>query len=91
MERECVRYSLDVERVARTVEGGDPLADERLARHWWELLVLAGAIVLFVWLATGTERPNLPMNKLWMSGILAGSAVMLVLCGVLLWKRTGFS
>src|SRR5450759_1439962 len=35
MDRECVRYGLDSNRVADAVGGGDPVAAGRPARRWW--------------------------------------------------------
>ncbi len=89
--RECDRYGLDRDRVTRTVEGGDPLADERPKRGWWELLVVAAALAFFVWLAMGAEHNLIPVNLPWMIALIAASLVILVVCGVLLWKRTRFS
>jgi hypothetical protein len=91
MERECARYGLDRERVARTAKGEDPLADERPKRRWWELVIVAAALALFVWLAAGTQRQPIPLNVPWMVVLVAASVVLLVGCGVLLWRRTRFS
>lgn len=91
MDRECQRYGLDPERVARTVSGDDPLGEERSKRGWWELIVLAGAIGLFIWLGIGAERPNLAADTTWMALILIASLAILAYCGVALWRRTRFS
>jgi drug/metabolite transporter (DMT)-like permease len=91
MERECERYGLDRVTVARTVAGEDPLADRHGGRRWWELLVAAGALALFVWLAAGAERQSISVNIGWMAVLVISSGAMLVGCGRLLWKRTRFS
>jgi drug/metabolite transporter (DMT)-like permease len=91
MERECDRFGLDRERVAQTVEGGDPLAEERPKRGWWELVVAAGAVGLFVWLASGAEHNLIAVNVPWMVALIAASLALLIVCGLLLWKRTRFS
>jgi len=91
MERECDRYGLDRESVARTVAGEDPLADRHSGRRWWELLVAAGAVALFVWLAAGAERQSIQVNVGWMAVLVVSSVAMLIGCGRLLWKRTRFS
>src|ERR1700722_2805177 len=49
--RECNRYGLDPERVASTLEGNDPLSDQKPRRHWWELLLVSAAVAVFVDLA----------------------------------------
>jgi drug/metabolite transporter (DMT)-like permease len=91
MDREVTRYRLDRERVAVTMEGGDPLADERPRRRWWEALIVMAAIALFVWLASTAEYPPIEMDLGWMAVLVAGSVVFLVVSGWLLWKRTRFS
>jgi drug/metabolite transporter (DMT)-like permease len=91
MDRECQRYSLDPERVAAVLQGTDVLAKERPRRPWWELLIVAGAIGSFVWLASGAERQSIQMNLGWMYALIAASLVLLAVCGFWLWKRTRFS
>jgi drug/metabolite transporter (DMT)-like permease len=91
MDRECRRYGLDGKRVAAILRGDDPLAREAPARHWWEFLVVAGAVAIFVWLAAGAARQPLELNLTWMAVLTAASVAFLVVCGLLLWKRTRFS
>lgn len=91
VDRECSRYGLDRERAAAAMQGEDPLAERRPRRHWWELLVVAAAVALFVWLAWGAERQPIEANLSWMAVLIAATVVFLVVCGVLLWKRTRFS
>ncbi|MBI4874870.1 MAG: EamA family transporter [Acidobacteria bacterium] len=91
MQRECDRYHLDPGRVTSILQGEDPLAKEAPARRWWELVIVAGAVAMFVWLGAGAERPPLALNHAWLAVLLAASLVFLVACGWLLWKRTRFS
>jgi drug/metabolite transporter (DMT)-like permease len=91
MERECDRYGLDRERVAKTVAGGDPLADERPARRWWELVIVAAAVSILLWLAAGAERQAIDVNVPMMIALVVASLALLVSCGWLLGKRTRFS
>ncbi len=91
MQRECDRYGLEPERIAAALQGEDPLARERPARRWWELLVLAAAVGLFVWLGAGAMRQPIAMNIAWMIVLIAASLAFLIACGLLLWKRTRFS
>jgi hypothetical protein len=91
MERECARYRLDRHRVALTLEGADPLADERPKRRWWELLIVAAAVALFVWLAAAAERPALDVSLPWMIVLIVASLALLGACGLMLWRRTRFS
>lgn len=88
---ECDRYGMDHDRVLAAAEGGDPLAKEQPKRGWWELLVVAAAIGLFIWLASVAERPTMAVNLVWMAALIAATLVFLVVCGLMLWRRTRFS
>ena len=89
MERECSRYGLDPEQVAANMQGEE--TREQPARRWWEWMVLAAAIAIFVWLGSGVERHPVTINPIWMAVLVAASLVFLAASGVLLWKRTRFS
>jgi drug/metabolite transporter (DMT)-like permease len=91
MRRECDRYGLDPDRVALALEGGDPIASGQTGRRWWELLVGAAAVALFVWLAVNAEVPAIAVNVTWMAILIIASLGVLIGCGVVLWRRTRFS
>lgn len=91
MNRECDRYGLDRARAASTMQGHDPLAETSPPRRWWEAVVILAAVGVFVWLAGAAERPPLKLDVLWTAVLMAASLAILVVCGVLLWKRTRFS
>ena len=91
MERECARYGMDPARVASSLMGEDPLAREKPGRRWWELLIAAAAVALFVWLAAGATHQQVAVNLWWMAVLLVLTFACLIVCGRLLWKRTRFS
>ncbi len=92
IDRECARYDLDPARVHAAVQGGDPIAArQRGGRRWWELLILAGAVGIFVWLGAGADRRPISADIPWMAVLCAATAVFLVVSGILLWRRTRFS
>jgi drug/metabolite transporter (DMT)-like permease len=91
MERECARYGMDSARVASSLLGEDPLAREKPGRRWWEVIIAAAAVALFVWLAIGAEHQQVAVNLWWMALLLALTLVCLIVCGWLLWRRTRFS
>lgn len=62
MQCECDRYALDSQRVAAQLRGEDMIAHEGTRRHRSELLVVAGAIAIFVWLGLGAEVPPLAIS-----------------------------
>ena len=91
MRRECSRYGLHPGRVEAILRGDDPLARETPARRWWELMIAAAALGVFLWLASGATRQSIPLNLSWMVLLCAATLALLAACGALLWKRTRFS
>jgi drug/metabolite transporter (DMT)-like permease len=91
MQRECARYRLDESSVAAALRGEEALASARPKRHWWEAIVVLGAIGIFVWLGLGAARQELAINLPWMIVLIVASLLALVVCGVALWRRTRFS
>ena len=91
MNRECLRYGLDSERVAAVVAGDDPVADDPRQRRWWEVAIVCAAVGIFVWLAAGTRSQHLALSLPWMAVLIVGTLIPLGLCGALLWRRTRFS
>jgi drug/metabolite transporter (DMT)-like permease len=91
VQRECDRYGLDVRQVEAALLGDDPLSAQQSRRRWWEYLVGAGAVGIFVWLALRAERPQIPFDGVW-AALLTGITVLaLVGSGVVLYRRTRFS
>jgi drug/metabolite transporter (DMT)-like permease len=91
VERECHRYGLDVTRASRALDGEDMIQGRHAARRWWDALIIAAAVGIFVWLARGTVRPPIPMNGAWVLILVAAMLSLMVICGLFLWKRTRFS
>ena len=87
--RECDRYGLDYGRVLRAYSGTATEMAER--REWWDYVILACAVGVFVWLGMKARVPALGMNLLWV-GMLAAVLVVTAAVGVWgLWKATRFS
>jgi len=91
MERECDRYGLDRERVSSILQGNDPMRERAPRRQWWEVLVMPAALAVFVILGTHATRPTIPVHAGWMAALTGASVVLLVFCGIRLWKLTRFS
>jgi drug/metabolite transporter (DMT)-like permease len=91
MQRECDRYGLDPQQVEASLAGDDPLSAHTSARGWWEYVVAAGAVGVFVWLATRAERPNIPFDAAWAALLTAVTVAALVGSGWVLYRRTKFS
>ncbi|MGA9244265.1 MAG: GRP family sugar transporter [Silvibacterium sp.] len=88
--RECNRYKLDYYRALMAQAG---IEDEKQAsskKRWWDYLIVALAIGLFVWFAWGATLPPLAMNMKWVAGLCLALAILLFGGGWALWKRTKF-
>jgi drug/metabolite transporter (DMT)-like permease len=91
MRRECERYDLNIDRVEAASRGDDPLARETSGRSWWEAIVFAAALAIFIWLAIGATAQPLTMNLFWTCLLVVATLAFLVVCALALWKRTRFS
>ncbi len=91
MERECARYGLDRERVAAAVMGSDASKGARAPRRWWELLIVAAAVSVFIWRALLTEPQSIDLDVPWLLTIAAASLAVLAGAVAVLWKRTRFA
>ena len=91
MRRECDRYGLDFAELQASQAGDDPLAKKAKPRSPWDILIVIGAVGVFVALATQAERPAIPMDLRWAAVLIAPTIVVLGACGWWLWKRTNFS
>jgi drug/metabolite transporter (DMT)-like permease len=91
VNRECKRYGMDPARTESTLHGDDPISRESPTRSWWELLIVAAALAIFVWLASLAQWPNITFRTPWAILLSLFTLLFLVLGGLLLWKRTRFS
>jgi hypothetical protein len=90
-KRECERYGMDHEQVEASMAGDDPLARTAPTRRWYDFLIVAFAVGIFVVLAKNTSRVPFAMNLAWVSAMVVAMFGSLFGCGYLLWKRTRFS
>lgn len=88
--RECNRYNLDYHRALMAQAGVEHESRAASRKRWWDYLIVAIAIALFAWLATGATMPPLAMNLSWAAGLCLVLAVLLLASGWTLWKRTRF-
>ena len=91
MQRECTRYGMAQSSVAAAVRGEEAIGTAKPKRHWWEALVVLGAIGIFVWLALNAARQQIVFSLPWMIVLAVASFLALVVCGTALWRRTRFS
>jgi len=88
--RECDRYGLDYDQAVAAQAGLDD-RDGSGQRAWWDYLIVAAGVAIFIWLAIGVHRPPLEMNTRWVAALVTAILALLGAGGWMLWKRTGFS
>jgi glucose uptake protein GlcU len=87
--RECDRYQLDYTRVLQAYngfgEGGNP------SRAWWDYVILAVAVGVFVWLGIQARMPPLTMDLAWTAVLVAALVTTAAMCTWELWRWAKFS
>ncbi len=86
--RECSRYRLEYSRVRAAQEGEEFNASE--GRRWWDYLIVACAIAVFLFLGFHAARPSIVMDVKWIGLLSALLFFSVAIAGWMLWKRTKF-
>jgi drug/metabolite transporter (DMT)-like permease len=86
--RECNRYGLAYDRVRAAQEGEE--FDRQEGRKWWDYLIVAAALAIFVVLGSNASVPQMDMNAAWIVALVVVLAVSVTVTGWTLWKRTRF-
>ncbi len=88
LARECDRYGLEYRRVLAAQHGEEFGSPE--GRRWWDYLIVACAVGVFIVLGVNAAPPQISMNLTWVLALAAVLAVSIAVTGWLLWKRTRF-
>lgn len=91
MNRECTRYCLNPQRVARAASGDHDLNDRAKSGRRWDTFALLVVLGVSVSLALIAHHPVITVNIAWMFVIMIAALLMLVTSGMLLWRWTRFS
>ena len=86
--RECNRYNLNYHSALMAQAGLEDESRAASRKSWWDYLIVAIAVALFVWLARSATLPPLALNMRWGAGLCLILAVLLLASGWTLWKRT---
>jgi glucose uptake protein GlcU len=87
--RECGRYGLDYGRVLLAYGGStEPLEG---GRSWWDYIIVACSVGVFIWLGLKARVPTLDMNFTWIAMLSAVLLLTATVCAWGLWKTTRFS
>lgn len=90
IRRECERYGLSWEQCVAAQVGAMHGDDANSRRRWWDVVIVAAAVTIFLWLGFQTQVPPLAMDVFWTSVLGAVLVFSAIGCGWLLWKRTRF-
>ena len=88
--RECRRYNLDYDRVLQSYSGSE-VGESSDRRSWWDYVIVAAAVGVFVYLGCNARVPELGMNFTWLAVLVVGLVASALLAGWGLWKATRFS
>jgi hypothetical protein len=89
-QRESDFYQIDPAYVATSMEGKERReAPFRRTRLDWSLVT--GATAIFVIFGTLAIVPHMEFNWLWLVGLTSAMLVVLVACGIMMWRTTGFN
>ena len=89
MERECLRYGLDLRTLEASLDGVDARGTVRHGALDW--IVAAAAFAIFLWAAGFAKSQPVSIDAGWMIALSAATTAMLIGGGLLLWRRTRFS
>ncbi|MGO9275349.1 MAG: EamA family transporter [Terriglobia bacterium] len=89
--RECQRYGLSLETAEASQRGEDTVARQGPARRWWDTLIVAAALAIFIGLGRLAHVPLIKVSSNWIAVLVTAMFFTLFACGWLLWKRTRFS
>ena len=88
--RECNRYDLDYDLVSAECYGRE-FGKRQEKRGWWDYLIIAAAVAVFLWLGRQARVPPIAMNLYWLAALGMILVVTLAACTWALWKATKFS
>ena len=98
LHRECDRYSLDRDLVLAAYLGVPPTSStaanstraKSSSRSWWDLLIVAAALAVFIALGIQARIPSLPLNLHWTAALTALLVLTAATAAYRLWSQTRF-
>lgn len=89
VRRECDRYQLNLEHTLRA-QSGSHVEPSGEPRPWWDYLIMAAALAVFVWFAAEARVPRMAIHASFAVALTAILLAVLVAAGWMLWKQTRF-
>jgi drug/metabolite transporter (DMT)-like permease len=89
-QRESDLYHIDPAYVATSMEGKEKSVSP-FRRTWLDWSLVVGATAVFVAFGTLAVIPHIAFNWVWLAGLISAMLVVLVACGIMMWRTTGFN
>ena len=89
-QRESDLYAIDPAYVASSMEGKEK-SETPFRRTWLDWSLVVAATSIFVAFGTLAVIPQMEINWIWLVGLTSAMLVVLVACGIMLWRITGFN
>jgi drug/metabolite transporter (DMT)-like permease len=89
-QREGRRYALAADDVEARMEGRNASGEGKAVRTVWDWLMVIVATGVFVFFASMARVPQMSLNWGTVLLLTAASIVLLLICGVALWRTTRF-
>jgi drug/metabolite transporter (DMT)-like permease len=89
-QRESDLYTIDPAYIASSMEGKEKSAAP-FQRTWLDWSLVVGATSVFVAFGALAVIPHMEFNWVWLVGLTSAMLVILVACGITLWRVTGFN
>ena len=98
LHRECDRYSLDRDLVLAAYLGVPPTSStaanstraKSSSRSWWDLLIVATALAVFIGLGLEARIPSLPLSLHWTAALTTLLVLTAATAAYRLWSQTRF-
>jgi hypothetical protein len=88
--RECQRYGIAAEYVEAHMEGRQARDERKPARNGLDWLLVGVASSVFIFLGVMARVPQMSLHWGAMAILSVASVVLLLVCGVALWRTTRF-
>jgi len=89
-QREGTRYGIAADDLEARMEGRVATGDNKVSRTIWDWLMVAVATGAFLFFAAMARVPQMSLHWSAVVSLSAASIVLLVICGVALWRTTRF-
>lgn len=91
VRRECDRYDLEFHSTLRAHSGIEHATEVGGVRRWWDYLIVAVALAIFVWSGLWARIPEVALRMPWAIVLTVISLIIGAGCGWMLWKKTRFA